>query len=74
MDKECCINSLQNCIAEIRVWMCTKLLKLNEGKMEFIMIGTRQPIARVGNAEIQIGDDMIQLTNFVRNLMFFYDK
>ena len=38
------------------------------------MIGTRQQIARAGNAEIQTGDDMIQPTNFVRNLGFFYDK
>ena len=38
------------------------------------MIGTRQQIARAGNAEIQIGDDIIQPTNFVRNLGFFYDK
>ena len=31
------------------------------------MIGTRQQLARAGNAEIQIGDGMIQPTNFVRN-------
>ena len=30
MDKDCCINNLQNCIAEIRAWMHTNLLKLNE--------------------------------------------
>ena len=41
---------------------------------EFIMIGTWQQIARAGNAEIQIGDDMVQPTTFVRNLGFFYDK
>ena len=38
------------------------------------MIGTRQQLARADNAEIQIGDDMIQPTNLVRNLGFFYDK
>ena len=32
MDKECCINNLQNCIAEIRICMCTNLLKLNDKK------------------------------------------
>ena len=39
MDKKCCINNSQNCIAEIRVWMHTNLLKLNDKKMQFIMIG-----------------------------------
>ena len=67
IDKECCINNLQNCIAEIRVWVCTNLLKLNDEKTKFIMIGTRQQLARAGNAEIQIGEDMIQPTNFVRS-------
>ena len=38
------------------------------------MIGTKQQLARAGHAEIQIGDDMIQPTNSVRNLGFFYDK
>ena len=38
------------------------------------MIGTRQQLARAGNAVIQIGDDMIYPTNAVRNLGFFYDK
>ena len=74
MDKECCINNLQNCIAEIRVWIHTNLLKLNDEKTEFIMIGTRQQLARAGNVVIQIGDDMIHPTNAVRNLGVFYDK
>ena len=52
MDKECCIKNLQNCIAEIRVWMHTNLLKLNDEKTEFIMISTRQQLARAGNVVI----------------------
>ena len=74
IDKECCMNNLQNCIAEIRVWMHTNLLKLNDEKTEFIMIGTRQQLARAGNVVIQIGDDMIHPTNVVRHLGFFYNK
>ena len=74
VDTECCINYLQNCIAEIRVWIHTNLLKLNDEKMEFIMISTRQQLDRAGNAVIQIGDGMIHPTNAVKNLGFFYDK
>ena len=54
--------------------MCTNLLKLNDEKTEFIMIGTRQQLARAGNVVIQMGDDMIHPTNTIRNLGFFYDK
>ena len=59
---------------EIRVWMCTNLLMLNDEKTELIMISTGQQLARAGNVVIQIGDDMICPTNAVRNLGFFYDK
>ena len=54
--------------------MHTNLLKLNDEKMEFITIGTRQQITRAGNAKIHIGDDIIQPIDFVRNLGLFYDK
>ena len=35
------IPSLQDCISDIRSWMLADRLKLNDGKTEFIIIGTR---------------------------------
>ena len=37
-----CIQKIQECIAKIRLWMCTNLLKLNDGKTEVLVVGTRQ--------------------------------
>ena len=40
-DKERCLRNLQNCIRDIRHWMKTNLLKLNDNKTEFIMFGSK---------------------------------
>ena len=41
---ETCLTSLQNCITDIRLWMKTNLLKLNDSKTEFLIVGTRQQL------------------------------
>ena len=74
MSKENCIRVLENCIADIRIWMRMNLLKLNDGKTKFIIIGTRQQLELIGEIEIRIGTDTIKPTPWVRNLGYFYDS
>ena len=50
--KEECIHSLKNCINEIRDWMCINLLKLNDGKTEFIILGTQQQLQKISHINI----------------------
>ena len=40
-NKDQCLDTIQSCLADIRVWMCTYLLKINDDKTEFIMLGTK---------------------------------
>ena len=47
--KEECIHSLENCINEIRDWMCINLLKLNDRKTEFIILGTQQQLQKISH-------------------------
>ncbi|RMX46693.1 hypothetical protein pdam_00024925 [Pocillopora damicornis] len=51
---------MQNCIADIRKWMLQDRLRLNDDKTEFIMIGTRQKLAKVNiypmQSRITLGD------------------
>ena len=72
--KEACIHGLENCINEIRKWMCMNLLKLNDGKTEFIILGTQQQLQKIGHTSIQIGDDLVTPVDMVQNLGFFMDK
>ena len=74
MSKENCIRVLENCIADIRIWMRTNLLKLNDSKAEFIIISTRQQLELIGEIEIRIGTDTVKPTPWVRNLGYFYDS
>ena len=72
--KESCINKLQDCVAEIRPWMRTNLLKLNDDKTEFIVFGTRQSLSSVDDTTICIGNDTISNKHIVRNLGVMFDS
>ena len=44
--KEICLTKLQICIQDIRLWMKTNLLMLNDSQMEFIMVGSKQNLIK----------------------------
>ena len=60
-DKERCLRNLQNCIHDIRHWVKTNLLKLNDNKTEFIMFGSKINLQKAdnNNTTVQIGNDHI---------------
>ena len=66
-DKEICLTKLQNCIHDIRLWMRTNFLKLNDSKTEFIMVGSKQNLlkADADNTAVQIGNDNIACVDTV---------
>ena len=72
--KEACINGLKNCINEIREWTCMNLLKLNDGKTEFIILGTQQQLQKISHISIQIVEDLVTPVDMVQNVGFFMDK
>ena len=49
-----CIQKIQECIAKIRFWMHTNLLKLNDGKTGVLLVGTRQQLETAGPVTISI--------------------
>ena len=72
-NKDQCLDTIQSCLANIRVWMHTNLLKLND-KTELIILGTKQQLNKVRVIEIIIGNDSIHNTSSVWNLGFYYDS
>src|SRR5271156_3642512 len=64
---------ISDCIADIRSWMKSNLLKLNESKTEVVMIGTKQQLSKVGNIEISVGNVNIRPCSKVRNLGVIFD-
>ena len=41
------MKAMENCIAGIRAWMIEDKLCLNDSKTEFMIVGTRQQLAKV---------------------------
>ena len=72
--KDKCLQSLTACISDIRLWMRTNLLKLNDDKTEFIVFGTRSQLSKIGEVSIKIGNDTISAVPLVRNLGVHFDK
>ena len=67
------IRRLELYTAEIRCWMRTNFLKVNDSKIEFILLGTQNQLQMVNKIGIKIRDAIIQPTDCVRDLGYMYD-
>ncbi len=65
---------LEGCIEEIRGWMCTNNLKLNDNKTEFMVMGSKSRLSTVGDVEIKIGSDTITASSSTRNIRAMFDS
>jgi hypothetical protein len=65
---------LQNCIKDIRTWMTVDKLKLNDGKTEFLIIGTAAQLKKVNISSIVIGQDNVPVVSCARNLGVWFDR
>ena len=53
--------------------MRTNLLKLNDEKTEFLIIGTKQQLSKVKTTSISVGQNEIPCSVTARNLGYYYD-
>ena len=65
--------AMQKCIAYIKKWMLQDRLKLNDGKTEFIIIGTRQQLVKVNIDSLQVGESCTAPSKRVKNLGCWFD-
>ena len=65
---------MENCPADIREWMLSDTLKLNDDKTEFVIIGTRQQLAKVNIDSLTVGDYTIAPRSEVKNLGCWLDN
>ena len=73
IEQSAAIKAVQDCITDIRKWMLADKLKLNDNKTEFIIIGTRQQLAKVSVDSLCIGDEIIKPSSVVKNLGSWFD-
>ena len=65
---------MEYCLSDIRKWAKSNYLKLNDGKTEFVIIGTKQQIAKTYISTIRIVNTDIVALSQVRNLGARFDE
>ena len=65
------ITAMEACITDIRKWMLIDKLMLNDEKTEFIVIGTRQQLAKVDIDSLRVGHTA---SSEVKNLGCWFDN
>ncbi len=65
---------IEFCITDIRQWMTSNFLKLNDDKTEYIVIGTKQQLSKVHTSSLVVGDTQLPPCSQVRNLGVIFDK
>ena len=68
------VTAIQHCVDDIRNWMTNDKLLLNDDKTEFLMIGTKQQLAKVNVDHILIGNCVIRPKEVVKNLGTWLDS
>ena len=62
------VNKVASCIEEIDRWMSSNRLKLNSEKKQFIWLGSRQQLSKVGVDHIHLGNHAVTAQSTVCNL------
>ena len=58
---------MESYVADIREWMLSDRLKLDDDKTEFVIIGTRQQLTKVNIDSLTVGDYTIPPSSEVKN-------
>ena len=67
------VTAIENCVQDIRQWMCVRKLMLNDDKTEFLLVGTRKQLTKVSIDGVRVGDYNISPSPSVRNLGTWFD-
>ena len=66
---------LQLCLKDIHQWMSSNFLKLNSGKMEVLVMGTYQQLAKLNIQSLNVAGVQVNLQQKpVRNLGVMFDR
>ena len=68
------IDTLDNCVCEVRKWMQINFLKLNDERTELIIFSTKCTLRNFINLKVNIGDHEVSSKEHVRNLGVKYDS
>jgi len=67
-------SQIQTCLKDIANWMIENKLKNNNDKLEVLLVGTRQQLAKVDFDSVTIDGLEIKISDQVRNLGIIFDR
>ena len=75
-DGEAALDQMMDCIEEIRRWMEANMLKLNDAKTEFIVIGSNHTLSKITDdvSTIRVRNAVVEATESARNIGAMMDK
>ena len=73
-DSEEAMQRLEACIDDIRGWMNTNFLKLNDSKTEFLILGGKKDLEKVKEDHVRVGDTRILKSTVARNIGGYLDE
>ena len=65
---------MEHCISDMRSWMISNRLLINDSKTEFLIIGSRQQLSKVNISCVRVGDSLISSAKNARNLGAWFDS
>ena len=68
------LQKLEDCIEGVRVWMRKNKLKLNDGKTEFIILGTTSGLSKTTTSTIRVGGNIIRSVKSARNIGGYFEE
>ena len=68
------LSRLELCISDIRAWMATNFLHLNDSKTELLLIGSKNMLNKIPDIELKIGNDKVVPANSARNIGAIFDE
>ena len=68
------LSAMEDCLRDVKDWMVQNKLKMNDGKTEFIIIGSSQQLKKIEYDFIMVGDTSVKAVDCVRNLGAYFDN
>ena len=65
-DEELCIDNIQVCLYRVKKWMESMRVKMNEGKTEFIIIGSGHQIAKCFITHLNVNNIEVQRSSVIK--------
>ena len=68
------IKKMEDCLEDVKTWMLTYKLKMNDSKTEFLIVGSWQQLAKVQYDSIKVGNCSVKAVDSVRDLGAYLDS